>query len=190
MIHQQLERAVEQCGVPASEAVITYEDWLQGEQIVVKSTSLTDEQLRCLSALARRNPYPVVFFENAELTKRDIELQHQQHRREAREWLRARNLLATLPSYDPQTESISEFARRIERFCGIEAGSVLTMHDVDMLTLKSEWADDQVRGTASKISEDKFWCLMNAVAASNLEEQRVRFGIIGNEAYLGEESPK
>jgi hypothetical protein len=175
--------------VPAIDAQITYEDLLQSEQILVKSKSLTDEQLHCLSGLEGSSPYPIVILENAELTRRSYHLQHQQERVDAKEWLRARNLLASLPSYNPAAETVSQFARRLEAFCGIEPGSMLTTHELGMLTIKPEWTEQSLM-SPSKGDQDKFWCLMNAMSASNLEEQGVRFGFIGNEAYSPDEPQK
>ena len=91
---------------------------------------------------------------------------------------------------DVGPRTISEFARRIEAFCGIEPGSMLTMHGLGDLTIKSEWAKSQLSNTGSTLDDDKFWCLMNALSASNLEERGVRFGFIGNEAYSTEEPQK
>jgi hypothetical protein len=188
-IHQQLERAVEACGLSPADVTITYEDWLQSEQILVKSKSLSDEQLRCLSSIERASPHPIVVIANADLTKRNIELQHERDRADAKQWLRERGLFDSLPEYDPKSETVPEFAKRMERFCGIKPGSVLTLHELGVLTFKPEWAETQLRGGV-KLGHDKFWCLMHSLSASNLEEHGVRFAIIGNEAYSNEEGQK
>ena len=59
---------------------------------------------------------------------------------------------------------------------------MLTMHDLGVLTIKPGWAESELRG-AGKLSEEKFWCMMNSLSASNLEEHGIHFGFIGNEAY-------
>jgi hypothetical protein len=189
-VHQQLELAVEQCRVPVAEVVITYEDLLQSEQILVKSKSLPDQQLQCLSTVQRARPYPVVIFENGDLTRRNYKLQSEQARVDAREWLQRKGLLSTLPSYDPNSETILQFAKRMEQFCGIERGSMLTMHPSGILTIKTEWAEQRLKRSPSKSEDEKFECLMNAMSASNLEELGFRFGFVGNEAYSTKDTKK
>jgi hypothetical protein len=185
-VYQQLERAVEQCGLTPTDVAITYEDFLQSDQILVKSKSLAGGQLRCLSKVEGASPYPIVVFENADLTKRSFELQHEQERTDSKEWLRERGLLASLPAYDPKSETVAEFARRIEKYCGIEPGSMLTVHDLGVLTIRRDWSEGQLRDS-QKLSEHKFWCLTHSLSASNLEEHGVHFGLIGNEAYSNED---
>jgi hypothetical protein len=99
-----------------------------------------------LSAAERVSPYPIVTFENAALAERNNKLQHQQARAEAKEWLRERGLLASLPEFDPLSESADEFAQRIEQFCGIEPGSALEFNEqLKMITPKIEWISVPIR---------------------------------------------
>ena len=67
---------------------------------------------------------------------------------------------------------------------------MLTMHELGILTIKREWAEQGLKRHPSKSDEEKFWCLMNAISASNLEERGVRLGFIGNEAYSADEAQK
>ena len=158
--------------------------------VTIKTKPLTDHQITCLSASERHPPHPILMFSDQDVSRRYYELQHQQERVDAKEWLRARGLLAALPSYNPNSETVSQFAARIEQFCSIKPGSILTMHSSGTLTTKPEWAEQQLKRGSSKAEEQKFWCLLNSLTASNLEERGVRFGFIGNEAYSAEESQK
>ena len=166
----------------AADVQITYAEDLQSELIVVKTNAVTDEQIRCLATVERASPYPVVLFEDETVGARSSVLQRQEERAVAREWLNQRGRLADLPSYDPNRESLSTYAQRLEAFCGIEPGTILTVHDLGVLTFKQEWIEAGLHQPVLTGDDEKFQCLLKAVSASNLEEHGVGFGFVGTEA--------
>jgi hypothetical protein len=133
-------------------------------------------------------PYPLVLFEDSKVSQRSLELETQEARTAARDWLQDRGLLADLPIYDPTRENLSAFGRRMEKYCGYEPGDLLIQYAPELLTVRLDWAERQLQQSApSRQDAAKFECMMNAMSASNLEDHRARFGFIGNEVY--EEAP-
>jgi hypothetical protein len=95
-----------------------------------------------------------------------------------------------LPSYDPDRESLSVYSERLEAFCGVEPGSILTVHDVGILTIKLAWIEGALEQPVPSADEERFMCLLKAVSASNLEDHGVGFGFVGTEgAQLDEPKP-
>ena len=148
---------------------------------MVRSKSLSDTQLRCLGEVQRSTLSPIVFFESPELSRRHHELEREAGRQEARAWLRERGLIDSLPVYNPKTEGLAEYARRIEAFCRIEPGTMLMMHELGPLTVRPECLEQELNEMPTEAENDQFICLLNAIAASNLEEHGIGFGFIGNE---------
>jgi hypothetical protein len=196
-ILEQLAGAVERCGVPRSEFEISYEDYLQSEEIRVLSSSLNDIQIESLRKIERAAPYPIVTFLSDKTAKRDRELSDDRHREESREWFRQRGLIDRLPIYDPEKEEPMQFARRLEEFCGIKPGSVFEMNEqLQVITPKLEWIGKSLRNgwVWQKIygarHNRQFECLMRAMSATNAADHGLRFGFIGNQACANEPPQK
>jgi len=172
------------------DAQITYEDYLQSEQIIIRSNALRADQLVCLAAIRTTKPFPIVSFENADVARKDRGLEKQRWRQESRDWLAERSLLADLPVYDPLTEQPMEFARRIEAFCGIKPGSAFEQNkQLGTITLNMDWLGRGLRRgwpwqrLRAKRHNKQFECLIRAMSASAADEHGIRFGFVGNEAY-------
>jgi hypothetical protein len=194
LILEQLTTAVERCGIPRAEFEISYEDYLQSEEIRVLSPSLDDEQIASLQKIERSPPFAIVTFTTADVSARASTLSAERYRAESREWLRQRGLLDRLPQFDPDEEDPMQFARRLEEFCGIELGAVFEMNEqLRMITPKMDWIGQPLckgwlwRRLHGASHEAQFECLMRAMSATNAEEHGIRFGFIGNQYVSGDE---
>jgi hypothetical protein len=101
----------------------------------------------------------------------------------AREWLRTRNLLDTLPE-PVKGEPPAIYAQAVEVFCGIKLGSLLVALDDHMITFTKNAlghpTTNGIEGAAA--NEVQFECVMNATSAGHLEAHGLFFGLIGNAA--------
>jgi hypothetical protein len=193
-IAEQFAGAVERCGVSRNQVEISYEDYLQSEEIRVLSPSLTDTQIECLQKIGLAAPYPIVTFVSEETDKRDRELSDIRYREESLEWFRQRGLIDRLPVFDPENEEPMQFAHRLERFCGIKPGTVFEMNEqLHVITLRRDWMGQSMRKGwlwrkihGARLNQ-QFECLMRAMSATNAAEHGLRLGFIGNEAYASEE---
>ena len=187
----QLEAAVTRCGVPLAEVQISYEDYLQSEEIRVLSSKLSDDQISCLLKTASAAPFPIVSFQDEHVRTREFELSRADAKNKARDWLNKRGMLAELPTFDTSRESPLGFARRIETFCGIKPGDALEINEqLGIVTPRMEWVGRPLqRGWLwRKLNADRhnqqFECLLNVIAASNAESQGIKFGFVGNEYVI------
>ena len=189
-ILEQLRASVQRCGIALCEFEISYEDYLQSEEIRVSSAELSDEKIECLHRLQASPPFPIVTFVNPEVLARACELQEVEGRKRSRAWHEHRDMLSSLPTFDPAREKPLEFAHRLEAFCGIKPGTAFEFHEeLSILTPKIGWIDQPLRRgwlwrkLHGKRHNDQFECLLNAMSASNAEERNIKFGFLGNEAY-------
>jgi hypothetical protein len=101
----------------------------------------------------------------------------------AREWLRTRNLLDTLPQ-PVKGEPAAKYAQAVEVFCGVKPGSLLVASDDHMITFTKSGLGhptaNGIKGAAA--NEAQFDCVMNATSAGDLEAHGLFFGLIGNAA--------
>ena len=160
---------------------ISNDDDLQSELVLVLRTSLSDRQLACLRDVQLQPPYPLVMFEDPALMRRVAAMDQARGRAAARDWLEARGMLDGLPVFDKSRDKPVDYARRVERFCGLVPGSVLAMHPSGMLTVDPRWLDRLRQGSLAR-EDEKFTCLMNVIAAADGGEHGLRFGFVGNEA--------
>jgi len=186
-----LAAAVLRCGIPSSDVEISYEDYLQSEEIRVRTSTLTDSQINCLDTLRRAPPFPIVTFTADIAAIRDAEITASRYREESREWLRQRGLLDRLPNFDPAKEAHLQFARRLEAFCGVRPGAAFEINEqFQFVTMRSDWVGKPLRKgwLWRKIygprHDRQFECLMRAMSATNAEEHGLHFGFVGNEAYI------
>ena len=178
---QQVVSAVAECGM-AQDSFSVDIDGGGDIYVFVRSPDLSDTSLRCLSASERRKPYPIVLFETESITRRYQRFQNALARQESREWLRDHGKLAGIPEFNPNAESLDQFARKLEGFCGFQLGVVLKVVSPTLLSTQGTWNEETLAGRRSPGDEQRFECLLNAIWASNLGEHKIGFGFIGNEA--------
>jgi hypothetical protein len=124
----------------------------------------------------------VFIFADRATSRRFEDLAEAEGRKEAQNWLEQRGLLKKLPTFNPAIENVMSYSRKLEKFCGMKAGSVLTSYGPRFLTVKSHWTKAHLSKPSSPGDEAKFMCLMNALRASDLEAHGVHFGFVGSEA--------
>jgi hypothetical protein len=193
---ERLTAAVEGCGIRCGEFEISYEDYLQSEEIRVLSTSLDDGQIARLQEIERARPFPIVTFVSMDVCYRASQLLSARHKDEARAWLRQHGLLDRLPTAEKGEDPI-QFARRLETFCGMKQGSALEFNEqLNKVTLKMHWIGQPLRKGwiwrtlhgAKHVRQ--FELFSKAVSAFDATEHGIHLGFIGNEAFAETDSPE
>jgi len=164
------------CGIAKGDVSITYENYLQDYEVVIReqASPLSNEDLAQVARLSSGGL--IIRFQDAATDERFRTVQASQvearSRLNAEAWLRDRNLLAGLPLFDPATQDLATYAKRIEAYCGVDPGTVLEVHDSHLLILRHTL-------DLSALSADATLSVINAVTASNLRDSGVGFGVIG-----------
>jgi hypothetical protein len=84
-------------------------------------------------------------------------------------WPRERGLpLADLPSYDPAQETVADFARQLETFCGLERGAALQAEEGGDLVIQPEELPNA----------EALFCLTYGFLASNGSDHGLQIGFI------------
>ncbi len=167
------------CGIDDKRAMVEYRDDPQNlEWGVDGAGAVTDQQMACLAKAAAKHGY-YVEFANPDLNRRYMiayePFQRAAAEAMARDWLKAHGRLDGLPRYDSNRESLASFAARLEAFCGAAPHTVLQASGSKRLTFNAETFRPRFDG------DDHAQCTIYAVEATNLEEQGVSFGFLGNE---------
>lgn len=182
--YEQTIEAVVQCDIPQKNVSIAYKDYLQSDEVAISDLGpLTETKLRCLKNAV--DPFYILTIEDTPQRAAFYDFSDREDRpkekADAQNWLRAKRLLESVPSFDAN-QGIEEFAAALEQVCGIEKDSAL-MGDDSWITIKSDFLSlDSLEETSSK-----YECLSRMFTASNAFENGIRIGFIGNEAYVSEE---
>ena len=181
--HVQAIEAVRRCGFPASSIRIRYDKLLQSYVIAIRKVRSRPQEpvLRCVYEAAAPRGYDVEFKDrivhDAYWTLA-FEEGRKKANAEGRRWLEQRNLTAGMPLYRAGQREIAGFARAVESHCSIEPGSALEVAGPDALTTRRDFFE----GPFSEDKSNDLLCLMNVLAASDLAQGGVKFGLVGNEA--------
>jgi hypothetical protein len=182
--HDVVRSRIAACGVADSRIRFVYDTDLQEDVAWIgRGPKLSYAEFNCLARVSLSNAYYLQFddprseaayrppYQRAETVfAREFE----------RKWLQDHGLLAKLPHFRPAKESVMAFAARLERYCGVVPGSMLTELRPNFLTLRREWVERTL--SSGRSSERSFGCVMHGAGLSGLEEHGVQFGFIGNEA--------
>jgi hypothetical protein len=184
--YEQTIEAVTSCGVPAARIRIVYDADLQLDTVTIAPLDETPSQelLRCVYEATVTVGYDVQFRDpdqNAAFWELVLEEGRERARAEGQRWLQERGLFDNMPRYDSDRSTVAEFARQVEAFCGLEPGSALSEIGEGLLAPRVEFARSLSEDRSGSLGE-KFICLMNVLAASDLGEGGVRFGFVGNSA--------
>lgn len=164
---EQLKQEIVACGVPAEAVEVRYEHVLQGYDIVVSCGLLSEAQVACVTDIGNLPGH--VTFTDSRNTALEREITNKRHK------ARMRDLAASmpdLPRYDPSTMSLTEFARTIERYCGLEPGTNVEVVSDRLLTFRKLSLPFN-RGEASQRGR-----LMEILGAA-LVDHDVQIGVIG-----------
>jgi|JI6StandDraft_1071083.scaffolds.fasta_scaffold83862_2 hypothetical protein len=114
----KLQQELAACGVPAGAIQVRYEDVLQGYDIVVSCGPLSEDQIAHIHDIGSLPGY--VTFTDSRNTALEREMITKRHKARLRKIAAG---MADLPRFDPSTTTLAEFARTIERYCGLEPGA-------------------------------------------------------------------
>lgn len=191
----EARQAVLACGLPAKRVAVRFEGFMQEDVVWIGTAGgeLSEDILTCIARTSLKISYYVYFRNRATQRRYDplywamVEADSLTH---AREWLRARNLLATLPL--PQAGgALADYAQAVEEFCGVKKSSLLVALNDHAMTFAKEalgrMTANGIEGAA--VSDEQFECINNAIAAADLKAHGLFFGFIGNERYGTGTSP-
>ena len=177
--YEQAIEAIVQCEIPRENVQITYQDYLQSDEIRISDIGgVTEEKLRCLKN-AVHPFYVLTLIDQSQMSEfySFVEIEDRPKRKaEAREWLRANNLLDRVPEFD-SARGLGEFAADLEKACGFNRNSALMLFEDTSLTLDPDFirSDDFMKRGEAVI------CLGSMIAASNADQYGISLGFIGNE---------
>ena len=135
-----LADALMSCGIEPDEVKVEWDDLCQEDVLTFAAVNIPNAVLIELADLYLSFPSRFVFASEelddafqrtvSELPK--MVAQRDQARREQREWLATRGL-SSFPPFDAESESVSEFAARVEIACDTERGKLLSVKGNDAL---------------------------------------------------------
>lgn len=166
-------QSLAECGLSAAALSLNHDQLSESDVVTIASAKI--DMFPCIrkASWAKFD----VHFQDASLQKLYGEYDAQQQKAEARrhslEWLAARNLRDGLPVFEANDSSIG-FARKLERFCGIEPGVAINAVEPKSWTFRRSFMTFPIN--------PKFECLVNAMMASDLESRGIELGFIGNAA--------
>lgn len=172
-----VQEALARCGIDRGQIAQRFDREVQSEVAIISGGGYDDAVLGCAAdALAER--LAIARFEASDTDSRFGDLWGAAMQRlaesHARQWLSERGLLDTLPRYDPERQTLAEFAVALERLCGIAPGAAFTI-EAGMLTFV-----DTDRPTFPE--GDSSTCLLQAGVAASTGSAALAFGFVGNEA--------
>lgn len=173
---------VSACGFPSESIRVEWVAEFQDFVITIVGNAADDTSFRRLNELVSQQG-GIVEFTDEEARERFARLQDEFFQRKvaadrpraraaAREWLKERDLLSGLPSFDPARQSLKAFAEDLERHCGLTPGSVLSVDEARLMVGGANL--DPSLLTLATLSR-----LMNALEASNLYDLGVAPKVIG-----------
>ena len=169
------------CGIPAGSVDVRFEDDMQ-EDIVWVARHVTSSQMTCVAQASITTDYFVFFRDEAEQRVYDPIYQQLSNEAEvanARDWLRARHLLATLPTPEAG-KPLSEYTASVEEFCGVKRGALLVAVDEHTITYNREGLGRMTpEGIVDRAADDaQFDCILNATSAVDLASHGIVLGFV------------
>lgn len=164
------------CGVASNHVSIQYEDELQDFSVRIHRAApkLDPDQMGCVARLDLGGL--IISFEDGDADAKFRSAARSIFRAKAREeaiaWLTERNLLEALPQFDPATSDLASYAHQLEEHCGLARGSILEVYRPNRLTIRRD----------VDFRSDALRHISYAVAASNLSDHGIAFGILGSDA--------
>jgi len=124
------------CGVNYEEVKLERDELCQEDVLTFSATDLSDEVLTLLADLYLSFPSRFVFssdeledaFERIVSQSPRMVALREQAANQQRAWLETQGLL-NFPPFDPEIESLGNFAARVESACGVERGDLLSIGD-------------------------------------------------------------
>ncbi len=183
--YEQTVDAIAKCDISRADIRIAYADYLQSDEVTITDLgALTDTKLRCLKSSVHLfyiltivdEAQRAAFYEFSEREDRPIQ------KKEALDWLRLNGLLDRAPYFEPRHD-VEAFAVALETACGLKPNSALMLHGTSLITVRPDFVSSKDFEKSARSLE----CLSRMFAASDASENGIRFGFIGNEAYVEEQ---
>ncbi|MFU7528898.1 hypothetical protein [Qipengyuania sp. ASV99] len=168
---------LQSCGLNRAGFTVTYEDWLQSFEIVIsEKAGPSENDIECIHEAAG---YEIVSFEDPDLQraydKHVSDLLAPERIAENQRYLEERGLLDSAPTL-AKFGNLTKLAIEIERLCGFEPGSILTVQGDDLM----------LGGPGSALLDadyEQSACLLALIRYSGV----TKFGFVGNEKYRAED---
>ncbi|MBA2935299.1 hypothetical protein HZF05_14520 [Sphingomonas sp. CGMCC 1.13654] len=185
---QEAKGKIVACGLPDARVSVQFDGTLQEDVVWIAQLGplISGSTLTCLARASVATSYYIYFRDASVQRPYDIiynRISNEAGVANAKEWLRARNLLDTLPE-PVKGEPLAKYAQAVEVFCGVKPGSLLVATDDRTITFtKSGLGRPTANGIeGAAANEAQFECVMNVTSAANLEANGLFFGFIGNAA--------
>lgn len=172
---------LENCGVDRTQVKIKIEDELQDFEITIDgpAEALSDEQYTAIAEAVLKSGYIITF--NDEEARNRLWLAHESLLVvQAQQWLAERGKLQGLPMFDAAKTDLATYARTLEAHLGFEPGSMLEVKDVPSLGRRQIVLKAWQTFPQNDLSAEHIQTVINAIAASNLEESGVITGILSS----------
>jgi hypothetical protein len=132
--------ALMSCGIKPEDVKVEWDDLCQEDVLTFAAANIPDAVLVDLADLYLSFPSRFVFaseelddaFQRLVSAHPRMVALRDQARRQQHEWLATRGL-SGFPPFDPENESLGEFAARVEMACGAERGDLLSVNGNDAL---------------------------------------------------------
>jgi len=179
---QDAKSAVSTCGLRDKNVEVRFEPSMDEDIIWVARDSgpLTKPEMSCVAGASLKTSYYVYFRNLAEQKRYDQvywKLSDEADLADARQWLGARNLLATVPIPE-HGQPLSKYAGAVEEFCGVKRGTFLVAVDDHTMTYVESGlgriSPNGLDGGAATPAQ--FDCVQNATTAADLKAHDVSFG--------------
>jgi hypothetical protein len=169
------------CGLPAGGVDVRFEDDMQ-EDVVWVARRLTQSQMTCVAKASITTDYFVFFRDASEQRVYDPIYQKLSNEAEvanARDWLRARHLLAAVPTPEAG-KPLSDYTASVEEFCGVKRGALLVAFDEHTITYTRGGLGRMTpKGIVDRAADDaQFDCILNATSAVDLTSHGIVFGFV------------
>lgn len=151
-----LADALMSCGIKPEDVKVEWDDLCQEDVLTFAAANIPDAVLVDLADLYLSFPSRFVFaseelddaFQRLVSASPRMVALRDQARRQQHEWLATRGL-SGFPPFDPENESLGEFAGRVEMACGTERGDLLSVNGDDALLVNppepSKLTPDRIR---------------------------------------------
>jgi hypothetical protein len=173
-----IEQKLVECGLDSIGISVTYQNYLQGVEIVIKpEAKATNDQFACIHKAAG---FEIVTFTDPAMAQQFSEFQFELFRPQMLEDSRhSLEKLGLLENFPDRTLFVSDiaFGEALESHCGLEKGGALKLLG-ETIIFEPPGTDPGYFGSF----DNKYHCLLTAVNYAVAKGELKKFGFVGNEA--------
>ncbi|MGP1353323.1 MAG: hypothetical protein ACTS1Z_08365 [Parasphingopyxis sp.] len=187
--YEQTIEALAECGLPADKVQIRYDDFLGLDTVTIGTLDeVPDEEFSmCVHEATTLSGYDVQFADTGQSSAFNgyvAEAIMQDVQRDSADWLRDRQLLESMPVFDPDI-GLQTFAADAEQHCGLEQGAILRVLNATSYTLNIGYFALLTEITDE--SHHHLSCVMSVMSVNRLDQHNISLGFIGNDVRPTEE---